>query len=260
MTAYSTSKGRVSAFIFDLDGTLVETERLKALSYAEVVGRLTGANTPDGRAVELCERIVGSTDEMVCRQMIDEFGLATALGPLDLADLADGADSEQWKELHRLRMDEYRENHGAPGHLQANAYQHNVDLLRHQKSVGRTVSVATSSFTDEARRVLDVLGLRVLLDDVVGRDLIDNPKPDPEIYRVAMDRLGVSANEVVIIEDSPIGTRAAMASGAAWICVSTAFSRPAIEAAPWIDRQWTVHDPAKLGETVARRIELIEQG
>jgi beta-phosphoglucomutase-like phosphatase (HAD superfamily) len=53
----------VSAFIFYLDGTLVETERLKALPYAEVVGRLTGPNTPDGRAAELHERIVGSTDD-----------------------------------------------------------------------------------------------------------------------------------------------------------------------------------------------------
>ena len=80
----------------------------------------------DGRAVELYERIVGSTVEIVCRQMIDEFNLASALGS---SDLADGADSEHWKELHRLRMDEYRENHGALGRLQANAYQHNVDLL-----------------------------------------------------------------------------------------------------------------------------------
>ena len=251
MPAHSDSKGRVSAFIFDLDGTLVETERLKALSYAEVVGRLTGANTPDSRAVELYERIVGSTDEMVCRQMIDEFDLAGSLEPVD---------GKPWKDLHRLRLEEYRKNHGAPGQLEANVYQHNIDLLRHQKSVGRTVSVATSSFTDEARRVLDVLGLRVLLDDVVGRDLIDNPKPDPEIYLLAMDRLGISPSEVVIIEDSPIGTRAAMASGAAWICVSTAFSRAAIEAAPWIEPEWTVHDPAKLNETVTRRIELIEQG
>lgn len=116
----------MSAFIFYLDGTLVETERLKALPYTEVLGRLTGPNTPDGRAAELYERIVGSTVEIVCRQMIDEFNLASALGS---SDLADGADSEHWKELHRLRMDEYRENHGALGRLQANAYQHNVDLL-----------------------------------------------------------------------------------------------------------------------------------
>ena len=82
----------------------------------------------------------------------------------------------------------------------------------------------------------------------------------PEIYLLAMDRLGISPSEVVIIEDSPIGTRAAMASGAAWICVTTAFSRAAIAAAPWIEPEWTVHDPAKLNETVTRRIELIEQG
>ena len=69
----------MSAFIFYLDGTLVETERLKVLPYAEVVGRLTGPNTLDGRAVELYERIVGSTVEIVCRQMIDEFNLASAL-------------------------------------------------------------------------------------------------------------------------------------------------------------------------------------
>lgn len=252
MSAQFAANGQVSAFIFDLDGTLVETEHLKARSYAEVVGSLTGANTPDHRAIELYERIVGSTDEMVCRQMIDEFGLAESLGPPD-------PDGELWKGLHQLRMDVYRKDHGAPEHLLANVYQHNVDLLRHQKSIGRTVAVATSSFTDEARRVLDVLGLRVLLDDIVGRDLITKPKPDPEIYLYTMNRLGVAPNEVLIIEDSPIGTQAAMASGAAWICVSTAFSRQAVEAASWIDRQWTVHDPAKLNETVTRRIELIEK-
>ena len=253
MSAQSAAKGRVRAFIFDLDGTLVDTERLKALSYAKVIGGLTGANIPDHRAIELYERIVGSTDEMVCRQMIDEFDLAESLEP-------PGPDGELWKGLHQLRMDEYRENHGAPEHLLENVYQHNVDLLRHQKSIGRTIAVATSSFTDEARRVLDVLGLRVLLDDIVGRDLITKPKPDPEIYLQAMSRLGVAPGEVVIIEDSPIGTKAAIASGAAWICVSTVFSRQAIEAASWIDRQWIVHDPAKLSETVNRRIELIERG
>ena len=241
---------RISAFIFDLDGTLVETERLKALSYARVIGDLTGAGTPDQRAVELYERIVGSTDEMVCRQMIEEFGISEALDPVD---------GEFWKHLHQIRMDEYRDNDGAPEHLQANVYQHNVDLLRNQKKIGRTVSVATSSFNDEAKRVLDALGILVLLDDVVGRDSVRKPKPDPEIYLLAMSRLGVSTEEVIIIEDSPIGTKAAMASGAAWICVSTPFSRQAVEATSWLDPEWVVHDPAKLNETVERRIELADK-
>jgi HAD superfamily hydrolase (TIGR01509 family) len=241
---------RISAFIFDLDGTLVETERLKARSYATVVGRLTGANSPDHRAIDLYERIVGSTDEMVCRRMIDEFDIGGALEPVD---------GELWKYLHEVRMDEYRNTDGASDQLQASVYQHNIDLLRQQKSIGRTVSVATSSFSDEAKRVLDILGLRVLLDDVVGRDSVKNPKPDPEIYLHAMFRLGISTEEVIIIEDSPIGAKAAMNSGAAWICVSTPFSRQAIESSSWLDQQWVVHDPAKLNETVKRRIESIDK-
>ena len=156
-------------------------------------------------------------------------------------------------------MDEYRGNHGAPENLLATVYQHNVDLLLHQKSFGRVIAVATSSFTDEAKRVLDALGLRVLMDEIVGRDAVRNPKPDPEIYLLTMARLGVEPDEVIIIEDSPIGVEAATASGAAWICVSTPFSRPAIEVSSWMDTQWVVHDPAKLNETVSRRIEAIEQ-
>jgi HAD superfamily hydrolase (TIGR01509 family) len=250
MSDQTVSNSRISAFIFDLDGTLVETEKLKARSYANVVGGLTGANSPDHRAISLYERIVGSTDEMVCRQMIDEFGIAEALEPVD---------GELWKHLHQIRMDEYRENDGLPEHLLENVYQHNIDLLRQQKAMGRTVSVATSSFSDEAKRVLDALGLRVLLDDSVGREFVKNPKPDPEIYLRAMARLGVEPEQVIIIEDSPIGTQAAMASGAAWICVSTPFSRLAVETTSWLDEQWVVHDPATLSETVERRIESIDQ-
>lgn len=244
------SNSRISAFIFDLDGTLVETERLKAKSYATVVGQLTGANTPDRRAIELYERIVGSTDEMVCRQMIDEFGIGDSLEPID---------GELWKHLHQIRMDEYRATDGDAENLLSNVYQHNIDLLRNQKAAGRTVSVATSSFSDEAKRVLDILGVRVLLDDIVGRDSVTNPKPDPEIYLLAMERLGIEPEQVVIIEDSPIGTKAAMAAGASWICVSTPFSRQAIESTSWLDPLWVVHDPAKLNETVNRRIEMMNQ-
>ena len=249
MSEPKSSGGRIRAFIFDLDGTLVETERLKAKSYATVVGRLTGANAPDRRAIELYERIVGSTDEMVCRQMIDEFDLHAALEPQD---------GELWKHLHEIRMDEYRLTDGAPGRLLENTYDHNIDLLRSQKAARRIVSVATSSFSDEAKRVLEVLGVRVVLDDIVGREMVTNPKPDPEIYRLAMNRLELEPAEVIIVEDSPIGTKAAMASGASWICVSTPFSRSAIEATNWLDPVWVVHDPVKLNETVNRRIESVE--
>ena len=240
------SSSHIGAFVFDLDGTLVETERLKALSYGRVISTLTGTTLPDQRAIDLYELVIGSTDEMVCERMIEEFDLEHALE----------ADPEaSWKTLHRLRMEDYRLHDGATEHLLQHAYQHNVDLLRTQKSAGRSVAVATSSLTDEAVRVLGALGLLMFIDEIVGRDAVTRPKPDPEIYLCTMDRLGIGPDQTIIIEDSPIGTQAAVASGAAWICVTTALSRKAIASTPSLDRQWVVDDPAKLKDVVNRRLE-----
>ena len=86
---------RIDAFIFDLDGTLVETEFLKARSYSKVIARLTGKTTPDQRALNLYEQMVGSTDEMICNEMIKQLGLEERLVC---------GDGEVWSALHQLRM------------------------------------------------------------------------------------------------------------------------------------------------------------
>ena len=246
MPEQARSSSHIGAFVFDLDGTLVETERLKALSYGRVIRTLTGTTLSNQRAINLYELVVGSTDEMVCERMIEEFDLERTLE----------ADSEaSWKTLHRLRMEDYRLHDGATERLLQHAYQHNVDLLRTQKSAGRSVAVATSSLTDEAVRVLGALGLLMFIDEIVGCDAVTKPKPDPEIYLCTMDRLGIGPDQTIIIEDSPIGTQAAVASGAAWICVTTPLSRKAIASTPSLDRQWVVDDPVKLKDVVNRRLE-----
>jgi HAD superfamily hydrolase (TIGR01509 family) len=246
MPEQACSSSHIGAFVFDLDGTLVETERLKALSYARVIGTLTGTTVPDQRAIDLYELVIGSADEMVCDRMIEEFNLERAL---------EAGSEAGWKALHRLRMEDYRLHDGATEHLLQHAYQHNIDLLRMQKSAGRSVAVATSSLTDEAERVIGALGLLMFVDEIVGRDAVSKPKPDPEIYLYTMDRLGITPDQTIIIEDSPIGTRAAIASGAAWICVTTPLSRKAIASTPWLDRQWVVDDPATLKDVVDRRLK-----
>lgn len=244
MKLTKSDSSRVRAFIFDLDGTLVETERLKAKAYAVILGRLTGANAPDRRAIELYERNVGATDEMICRKILYEFGIENALPT---------SDSEPWRVLHEIRMDEYRENFGTAENLLADSYANNISLLKSAKAQGHRVAVATSSFTDEAERVLGILGVPEYLDVVVGRDQISKPKPDPEIYLETLKRLDCAANEAIVIEDSPTGVKAADAAGTRWICVSTPFSRPSIDGSSWIDRNWVVHNPDKLGEVVNRR-------
>jgi HAD superfamily hydrolase (TIGR01509 family) len=236
----------VRAFIFDLDGTLVETEQLKARAYADVIGRLLEKGRPEEGAVELYKSIVGSTDQAVCHRMIEHFGL------LPLLDVREG--EEPWQALHRLRMERYRETHGTPANLRAAQYAHNVKLAKRAKAEERRVAVATMSFSDEAERVIGALGLSETVDSVVGVNHVQNPKPAPDAFLLAMERLGVSPSETLIIEDSPAGTRAAMRSGARWICVATPFSIGAVRQAEDIERQWVVEDPSMLAATVARRI------
>ena len=60
----------ISAIIFDLDGTLVQSEKLKALSYAMAVQRLRGLSEPDQRAVEAYREIVGSARDIASRHIV----------------------------------------------------------------------------------------------------------------------------------------------------------------------------------------------
>ena len=57
------------------------------------------------------------------------------------------------------------------------------------------------------------------LDVIIAGDDVSNKKPDPEIYNVAAQRLGVASSACVVVEDSMVGLRAAKAAGMA--CVIT---------------------------------------
>jgi beta-phosphoglucomutase-like phosphatase (HAD superfamily) len=236
----------IRAFIFDLDGTLLETEQLKAEAYADVIGRLNGSEQPEQGAIDLYRAIVGSTDRAVCKRMIEKFNL---MPKLNIA-----AGEEPWQALHRVRMERYRAAHGTPGKLRAVQYPHNVALARRARADGMRVAVATMSFSDEAKRVIKALGLDDVVETVVGVDDVKNEKPAPDAFLLAMERLGVSPGEALIVEDSPAGTRAAIASGARWLCVPTRFSRAAVRQADDIDQRWIVGDVAELDAKIAERL------
>ena len=76
------------------------------------------------------------------------------------------------------------------------------------------MGVATSTQTQQARGHLERVGLLRHLICVVGGDLVEKPKPNPEVYLKVAQQLGVAADNCVAFEDSETGTRAAIASGA----------------------------------------------
>jgi pyrophosphatase PpaX len=156
--------------------------------------------------------------------------------------------------LHRLRTEIYRKSYGTPANLEKQIYSHSVALARQAHDEGLRVAVATMSFSDEAKRVLSAIGLSNIVETVVGVDHVSNPKPAPDAFLLAIERLGVTPEETLVVEDSPRGTHAAAASGALWVCVATPFSVDALKAETELDAQWIVHDPSDLNETVSRRI------
>ena len=72
----------IRAIIFDLDGVLVQSEKLKAQACAMAAQRIQGMSEPDPRAVEPYRTIVGASREVAAQFVIDQLGLEPDIRPL----------------------------------------------------------------------------------------------------------------------------------------------------------------------------------
>lgn len=79
---------------------------------------------------------------------------------------------------------------------------------------GYMIGCASNCIRATVNTVLLRLGVHSLFHVILSNEDVDSPKPAPDVYRLAMDRLGVSPEETLIFEDSYVGLRAAVASGA----------------------------------------------
>ena len=92
--------------------------------------------------------------------------------------------------------------------------QHVFDLITHLKSEGYKVGVCTNSIRSTLHAAMGVTGLTNKMDVMLANEHVNCAKPHPEIYWMAMSKIGVLPEETVIIEDSPPGLLAAKRSSA----------------------------------------------
>ncbi|WP_342670840.1 HAD family phosphatase [Microbacterium sp. K24] len=92
------------------------------------------------------------------------------------------------------------------------------ELLAELRQAGIPTGLVTMSLRRMALSVVDLIDFEAF-DIVVAGDDVDNPKPHPEPYLQAAALLDVDIADVVVIEDSPTGVRAGLASGARTIGV-----------------------------------------
>ena len=83
-------------------------------------------------------------------------------------------------------------------------YCHDKDLV---------MSVASSSSYDYLYTIMDTLGITRFFTHVISGDSLKHSKPDPEIYNLVTEEMGLNKKELMIIEDSVNGIRAGKASG-----------------------------------------------
>ncbi|KAF0682986.1 Aste57867_24929 [Aphanomyces stellatus] len=178
----------VEAIIFDLDGTLMDTEMLSVETLIEVAGPRF--------SIDLHKRIRGMPDHQWTRIVIDELEL-THITPEELA--------HEWFVGF---TDKYAKSALMPGAL---------ELIMSLQSKPVKVGLATSSKTHdvEAKRAVHptlFAGFEVI---VCGDDpAVVNGKPSPDIFLAAAARLGIQdVSACVVVEDSPAGVAAGRAAG-----------------------------------------------
>ena len=240
----------IRAIIFDLDGTLVQSEKLKAQAYAVAAQRLRGLSEPDLRAVEAYREIVGAARDVASRHVMERLELEADLRPL----VARYNVANPWDVLAAMRTEIYDAEVANPQVIRDNQWPHTVDLLRMARDNYCKTALATMSYREEALHVLRSLDLIDSLDAIFTREDVEQPKPDPEIYLLVAFALEVPPKECLVLEDSPSGVRAAVASGANVIALATPFTTLGLHSTPLVDHRWMVHDPEQLAQVVQDRI------
>lgn len=240
----------IRAIIFDLDGTLVQSEKLKALSYAIAVQRVRGLAEPELQAIEAYRQIVGASRDVASRHITDSLRLEDDLLPL----VGRYGASQAWEVLSAMRKAIYDDMVADPKILRDNQWPHTVGLLRVAKETTCGTALATMSFRQEALHVLKALDLENALDVVLTREDVQKPKPDPEIYLLAARKLDVPPEECLVIEDSPNGVRAGVGAGMNVVALATPFTSLQLHSSQVLDHAWMVHDPERLPDLVQERI------
>ncbi|HSM38040.1 MAG TPA: HAD family phosphatase [Candidatus Limnocylindrales bacterium] len=184
---------RFRAVVFDMDGLLLDTELLWHQAETELFGRRGVEFTWDDKM-----RVIGTSFAFTADYFADRLGVPREQGP--------GLVQEMVELMHghlREQVD------GRPGAVEL------VERLRGHTRLG-LASNSPRALVDTA---LATAGIADAFDAIVTSDDVMQPKPAPDLYLLACERLGVAPEDALALEDSPSGITAAKAAGLTCIAV-----------------------------------------
>ena len=241
----------IRAMIVDLDGTLVQTEKLKAISYARAAVELCPRTVSEDEVLEAFKEVVGLPRSEVAQQLVDRFQLQDRAAE----KMAEYGVDTPWQAFIQARLDHYEGMLADPEVIVANQWPHNMAVLEMARASQCSTGLATMSRCKQATRVLQILDLLQAFDFIASRDDVQIGKPDPEIYRLVAHELGIPAHECLVLEDSPSGVEAAVSAGMWCIAVTTPFTFDGVHKQSLLSAEWIVDDPGQVLVVVGQMLE-----
>jgi HAD superfamily hydrolase (TIGR01509 family) len=181
--------GQGPAFLFDLDGTLVDSVYQHVLAWQDALDRM-GIEL----AVWRIHRKIGMSGGLFANALLRETGRAVTAEEAGRLRVLHG-------EAYASRAEQVRPLPGAR------------ELLEHLTRVGVPWAIATSGYIESARPTLEGLGVPETTP-VVTRDQVAHAKPDPDLFLAAAERLGVDIARSVVVGDSVWDLLASRRAGA----------------------------------------------
>ena len=185
----------VKAVIFDLDGTLIDTEKYYRICWPKALAHF-GYEMTDEQALSLRSLGQPFAPEYL-KQMFDDLEL----------------DYPAIRAYRKELMEEALARDGIcikPGA---------VELLTFLRERGIITAIATATDMERATRYLKKIGLETYFDRIISATMVKEGKPSPDIYIYACEQLGLQPEKCLAVEDSPNGITSAYHAGCRVIMV-----------------------------------------
>lgn len=184
----------IKAIIFDMDGLMIDSERVTFECYQEI---LKGMNLTMDE--EFYKTLLGKPLKGIYQRFYDVYG-----NDLPIEDVI--------KDVHALMAKRF-ETEGVPIKTGLKS------LLEYLKENNYKTIVATSSNRDRVDTILSQAQITDYFDDSICGDEVTKGKPNPEVFLKSCQKLGVNVDEAIVLEDSEAGIQASYDAGIKVICI-----------------------------------------
>lgn len=184
----------IKAIIFDMDGLMIDSERVTFECYQE---RLKDMNLTMDE--EFYKTLLGKPIKGNYQRFYDVYG-------------NDFPIENVIQDVHQLMAERF-ETEGVP------VKKGLVELLHYLKDNNYKTIVATSSNRDRVDKILAQAKITEFFDDSICGDEVTKGKPNPEVFLKSCQKLGVNVDEAIVLEDSEAGIQASYDANIKVICI-----------------------------------------